>query len=185
MSDGPHRSLPLRKPWKNLAKRGDQHSYDATEVAEAATYALASDFKNEVKPYLVERLKAIFNGHDNSLQSPEIALQDIEDSKRLAAGSGIGMNLIAHSIEKINDGHFGEDAFHEALGAAIRSRGYANANAMEEHYVRESNQRRASHVKARIVDAISSFSDGYLGSFMANGGNRLRKKVDIDEGVLL
>lgn len=185
MSDGPHRSLPLRKPWKDLAKRGDQYSYDATEVAEAATYALASDFKNEVKPSLVECLKAIFNGRDNSLQSPEIALQDIEDSKRLAAGSVIGMNFIAHSIEKINDGHFGEDAFHEALGAAIRSRGYANANSMEEHYVRESNQRRASHVKARVVDAISSFSDSYLGSFVANGGNRLRKKVDIDEGVLL
>jgi len=185
MSDGPHRSLPLRKPWKELAKRGDQLSYDAAEVADAATYALASDFKNEVKASLVACLKAIFNGRDNSLMSPEIALQELEESKRLAAGSVIGMSFVAFSIEKIREGHFGEDAFLQAIGAAIRSRGYANAMAMEEHYVRESNLRRAGQVKARIVDAITKFSDSYLGSFVVNGGKRLRKKNEIDDGVLI
>ena len=48
MSDGPHRSLPMRKPWKDLAMRGDKAAYSASEVAEAATNALASDFKMEV-----------------------------------------------------------------------------------------------------------------------------------------
>lgn len=185
MSDGPHRSLPLRKPWKDLAQRGDQYGYDAEDVADAATYALASDFKHEVKASLVESLKAIFKGRDNSLQSPEIALQDLEDMKKLAAGSAIGMNFIAYSKEMLSDGIFGEDAFHEALGAAIRSRGYANAMAVEEHYVRKSNLRRATHVKARIVDAISKFSDSHLGAVVINGATRLRKKIDLDDGVRL
>lgn len=48
MSDGPHRSLPMRKPWRELAMRGDKAAYSASEVAEAATNALASDFKMEV-----------------------------------------------------------------------------------------------------------------------------------------
>jgi hypothetical protein len=87
MSDGPHRSLPLRKAWKELAKRGDQGTYDAEQVAEAAAGALASDFKNEIKWSLVDALKSIFTGRDNSLGLPEIALQELEDAKSLAAGS--------------------------------------------------------------------------------------------------
>ncbi len=64
MSDGPHRSLPMRKPWKELAKRGDQSTYDSEQVAEAATRALVSDFRNEVSWSLINDLKSIFGGLD-------------------------------------------------------------------------------------------------------------------------
>jgi hypothetical protein len=110
MSDGPHRSLPLRKAWKELAKRGDQGTYDTKQVAEAAAGALASDFKNEVKWSLVDVLKSIFTGRDNSLGLPEIALQELEEAKSLAAGSVFGTNAVAWSIELINEGRFGLDA---------------------------------------------------------------------------
>lgn len=46
--------------------RGDKAAYSASEVAEAATNALASDFKMEVSWELTQELKSIFSGRDNS-----------------------------------------------------------------------------------------------------------------------
>ncbi|WP_418648274.1 hypothetical protein ACNQFN_06160 [Thauera butanivorans] len=189
MSDGPHRSLPMRKPWKELAKRGDQRTYDVEEVAEAAAGALASDFKNEVKWSLIEALKSIFTGRDNSLRLPEIALQELEDAKALAAGSVFGMNAVAWSIELISDGRFGLDALHDAIGLAAKMRGFANIRSVEEHYLRESNQRRADHVSKRIYSAISGLSEGKLGSMLvapeSTGARRPKKRTHLDEGVPL
>lgn len=189
MSDGPHRSLPLRKAWKELAKRGDQGIYDAEQVAEAAAGALASDFKNEIKWSLVDALKSIFSGRDNSLGLPEIALQELEEAKSLAAGSVFGTNAVAWSIELINEGRFGLDAFHEAIGLAAKMRGFANVRQVEEHYLRESNQRRADHVSARLSSAISNFSEGRLGAMLvspeSDGARRSKKKTHLDEGVPL
>jgi hypothetical protein len=189
MSDGPHRSLPLRKAWKELAKRGDQGIYDAEQVAEAAAGALASDFRNEIKWSLVDALKSIFTGRDNSLGLPEIALQELDEVKSLAAGSVFGTNAVAWSIELINEGKFGLDAFHEAIGLAAKVRGFANVRQVEEHYLRESNQRRADHVSARLSSAISNFSEGRLGAMLvspkSDGVRRTKKKTHLDEGVPL
>lgn len=190
MSDGPHRSLPLRRPWKELAKRGDQDLYDAQQVADAATGALASDFKNEIKWSLVDALKSTFIGRNNSLMLPEIALQELESAKALAAGSVFGMNAIAWSIELINEDKFGMDAFHNAIGLAAKMRGFANVRSVEEHYLRKSNQRRADHVSKRLYDAISNLSERSLGSMLVTPeftGRRRRpsKKTHLDEGVPL
>ncbi|MBK9440986.1 MAG: hypothetical protein IPN53_06545 [Comamonadaceae bacterium] len=189
MSDGPHRSLPMRKPWRELAKCGDQGTYDAEQVIEAAAGALASDFKNEVKWSLIDALKSIFTGRDNSLGLPEIALQELEDAKVLAAGSVFGMNAVAWSIELITEGRFGLDAFYDAIGLAAKMRGFANVRSVEEHYLRESNQRRSENVSKRLHAAISSLSEGRLGSMLAGPElaktQRPKKKTHLDEGVSL
>lgn len=189
MSDGPHRSLPMRRPWKELAKRGDQLTYDSEQVAEAAAGALVSDFRNEVKWSLIDTMKSIFSGKDNSLKLPELALQELENAKALAAGSVFGRNVVAWGIELINEGRFGMDALYEAIGLAAKMRGFANARSVEEHFLRESDQRRASHVSNRLNSAIASLSESKLGAMLANPqtghAKSSRKKTDIDDGVPL
>ena len=189
MSDGPHRSLPMRKPWRELAKRGDQGTYDAEQVAEAAAGALACDFKNEVKWSLISALKSIFTGRDNSLGLTEISLQELENAKILAAGSVFGINAVAWSVELITEGRFGLDAFYEAIGLAAKERGFANVRSVEEHYLRESNQRRSDYVSKRLHAAISGLSEGRLGSMLvapdAAKTQRPKKKTHLDEGVPL
>jgi hypothetical protein len=189
MSDGPHRSLPLPKLWKELTKRADQQAYGLAEIAEAAANALAGDLKNEVKWALLDALKSIFIGRDNSLESPEIALQELEIAKKLAAGSVFGRNAVAFSIELINAGNFGLDAFYEAIGAAAKHRAFASIKSVEEHYVREASQKRATNVKARLQSAISGLSENRLGLLLAKRESAIsrstRKKTNIDEGVPL
>ncbi|NDP64637.1 hypothetical protein [Polaromonas sp.] len=189
MSDGPHRSLQMRKLWKVLAMRADQSAYAAEEVAEAVTNALIGDFKNEVKFSLLSALKAIFTGLNNSLESPEIALQELADAKSLAAGSVFGMNAVEWSIELIRNGKFGLDAFYDAVGLAAKMRGYANIRSAEEHYVRKSTLERAVHLKQRLTSAVSGLSEGLLGSILVGSefasAQRSRKKTHLDEGVQL
>jgi hypothetical protein len=189
MSDGPHRSLRMRKAWKELAKRGDQLTYDAEQVGEAASHALASDFRNEVSAPLVSALKDVFTGRDNSLGLREIALQQLEEAKALAAGSVFGMNAVAWSIELVNEGRRGKEALYEAVGLAAKERGFANTRSVEEHYLRKSNQRRADGVAARLQNAISGLSESKLGSMLVDpqpaAPRGPPKKMDVNDGVPL
>lgn len=186
MSDGPHRSLPMRRAWRKLAMRGDQDAYSTSDIAEAATNALARDFKMEVSWALTREVEAIFSGRDNSLMLPEIAFEQLNDANALAAGSVFGRNLLACSAELINEGRFGLDSFHEAIGLAAKMRGLANVRSVEEHYLRESNQQRAKHVSRRLLNAISGLSENQLGLNLLNpaiGVLRSRKMTGVDAGV--
>jgi hypothetical protein len=189
MSDGPHRSLQMRRAWKELAKRGDQRTYDSDQVAEAATHALASDFKNEVSATLVSALKNVFTRRDNSLGLPEIALQQLDEAKALAAGSVFGMNAVAWSIQLVHENRVDKDALYEAVGLAAKERGFANTRSVEEHYLRQSNQRRADGVSARLQSAISALSEGKLGSMLVDppptAARGPRKRTDLNDGVPL
>lgn len=189
MSDGPHRSLPMRKPWKELAKRGDQCIYDSVQVAEAATQALASDFKNEVSWSLINILKSIFEGLGNSLRLPEIAIQQLEEVRVSAAGSVFGRNAIEWSIQLVNEGRLEPNAVYEAIGLAAKQRGYANTRAIQEHVLRKTNQHRAEGVAARLHSAISGLSERELGTTLVDrqvtGVGRLKKRTSLDEGVPL
>ena len=40
MSDGPHRSLPMRRGWKHVAERGDKPAFTTEDIAEAIVPAL-------------------------------------------------------------------------------------------------------------------------------------------------
>ncbi len=189
MSDGPHRSLKLRKPWKELAKRADKDTYDASQIAEATKHAVASDFKMEVSWLLMEALKAVFTGCDNSLEIREIALTQLEDAKAFAAASVFGTNLVEWSIALIHEGKFGIEAFHEAVGLAAKDRCHANIRSIEEHYLRDSNERRAEHVSKRLQNAISTLSTTQLGlDLLGPEPVRIappRKMEGLDDGVWL
>jgi hypothetical protein len=173
--------------------RGDKDVYDDQQVVEAATEALASDFKKEVQWPLVMLIKSIFLSHDNSLLAPdpEVAIQELEAAKRLAASSVFGMNAIAWSIVLINEGRFGSAAFYDAIGLAAKERGGANVLQIEEHYVRKTDKSRASRVGKRIKDAIAGLSESRLGARLVAPRaldvrpSRSRKKTHLDEGVPL
>lgn len=189
MSDGPHRSLPMRRPWKELAKRGDQDVYDVVQVAEAATLALASDFKKEVSWSLINTLKSIFACDENSLGLPEIAVQQLEQARAEFAGSVFGRNAVEWSIQLVHEGRLEPNAVYEAIGLAAKERGYANTRAIQEHVLRKTNQLRAESVANRLESAISGLSEVELGTKLidrqTNRNGRLTKSISLDEGVPL
>lgn len=188
MSDGPHKSLKMPKAWKDLALRGDKKVYGAEEVRDVALYALSKDFKNEVSGLLLRALRDIFDGKNNSLLMREVALEALEAARRLAAGSVFGSSAVRWCEEYINTDAFGRDNFHEAIGCAVKERGYAGQKQVQEHYLREAGARRADGVAARIGQAIDNLDAGDLGRRIAGESERAaapRKMVEIDQGVPL
>lgn len=187
MSDGPHRSLPMRKAWKEVAKRADELAYDSDQVSEATQHAVTSDFRNEVSYPLLKALKNVFSGRDNSLGLPEISLHQLEDTKALAAGSVFGTSMVSWCIQLVHEGRLDMDAFHEAVGLAAKQRCFANTRSVEEHYERASNPKRARGVGARLSAAISELSERKLGSMLVDPqtpyGRRLGKRTDVNDGV--
>lgn len=188
MSDGPHKSLPMSRAWKKLAQRGDEKTYGADEVRDAAVYALSKDFKKEVSGKLLRALRNIFDGTDNSLLMPDVAMRALDDARHLAAGSVFGLAAVRWSEEFIQSGAFGRDNFHEAIGCAVQERGYAGQKQVQEHYLREDGARRADGVASRLGEAIDGLNARDVGRSFTGDGERAaapRKRADLDEGVAL
>ncbi|WP_312794474.1 hypothetical protein [Tianweitania sp.] len=188
MSDGPHRSLLMPRAWKEFARKGDATTYAEEEVRDAAVYALARDFANEVSGPLLRALRDIFDGVGNSLKMIDVASQAIEDAKHMAAGSVFGLAAVRWCEEFVLEGSFGRDRFHEAVGCAVKERGYAGQKQVQEHYLRKSGTRRSDGVAARIGSAINSLNSQEIGRSFSDDGERAkapRKSVGMDEGVRL
>lgn len=188
MSDGPHKTLPMRRAWKELSKRADKKAYDEADVREALPRALSNDWNNEVSYALISTLKNVFTGPDNSLRLPEIALQQLEAAKSLAAGSAFGTSAVAWSIQMVHEGRINETAMLEAVGNAALERAYGGFRQVEEHYYRESTKRRADGVRGRLENAAAGFTSNELGRQLINPGSRpaaLNKKRSVDDGVRL
>ena len=62
MSDGPHRTLNMRRPWKVLAERADSTAYSHADVVACLAPAVLSDWMGEVRPMAITTLVELVSG---------------------------------------------------------------------------------------------------------------------------
>lgn len=152
MSDGPHRSLPMRPGWKRVAERSDKQAYTSQEVSEAIALALERDCRQEISPSFLDAAWRIFSDPEPMLFAQRLSAQ--LEPLRQAAGSGIGRAVLEQAILVAEGGGTGRDGFVEAMKNALTDRAAKGARQVEEHYCRESTGSRAQRVRARIEDGI-------------------------------
>jgi hypothetical protein len=75
MSDGPHRSLPMRAGWKRTAEQADKPAYSAAEVSDAMCRAVEDDWRAEISDSCVRRLGQILGDQQLSLLDDKRAAQ--------------------------------------------------------------------------------------------------------------
>jgi hypothetical protein len=187
MSDGPHRSLPMRPAWRGLAARADNSNHTREEVADALARAVRSDFRNEVSPAHIGALRRIFDRNANSLGMPEIALAQLREAAPLASGSVFGQKLHEWATIAASDGRLTRDALHEAVGNAAIESTYAGIRQTSEHYVRQSTERRAMKVEGRMRHAATLLNSSNLGaSLLAPAGPKHSlRRAGLDDGVAI
>ena len=85
MSDGPHRSLPLRRAWKKVCEIADGRAHALEEVVERIPAALAADAKGEISEGLLRSLRRILTS-----EQPQLIDDTLNDAfgQRLLAGGG-------------------------------------------------------------------------------------------------
>ena len=187
MADGPHRSLNMRRAWKQLAERADQTSFEPEDVLVTLPAALEQDWRAEVPQSLCRKIQGVLNNSQGTLFAD--VLTRLESLRTHAIGLPLSDTLLDCTMMAINDGYSGEAALTEGARVALSCRAASGARQVEEHYFRKSTEHRATHVRQRIESAISQ-SDlvataRRVTTVDTQGPRATLRKTGIDDGVRL
>ncbi|MEC7763731.1 MAG: hypothetical protein VX874_17640 [Pseudomonadota bacterium] len=154
MSDGPHRSLPLKPHWRAVAERAAKDAWSAEDVAEALSRAAAIDFR-EVPVGALRRI--LDAGPIASLFStdPHVTIAEIDGARAGCRGSAIANAAIDGAIQAVQRGETGQAAYTRAVEYALHRDVSNHSRSIEEHYQREAGDRSARHMRDRLAEARS------------------------------
>ena len=186
MSDGPHRSLPMRPWWRRLAERADKSAFGADEVAEALVVALDAECRNELTPAFLHGLQRA--GAEPSLfgplQSPLLGDLSRQESSGLARRVLDSVAVLSPSeAEDLN-------CLARAFENAIRGEAPRYLRQIEEHYLRKSSERRSCRERERLSEALTradirALAERMVGPSSGHAKARIPKKSGLDDGVRL
>lgn len=171
MSDGPHRSLPLRRAWKKVCEIADGRAHALEEVVERIPAALAADASNEISASLLKTLRHILSPE----QLPLIDDAGVQVAAlRTHASSVMEIDLIESVGDALRDGKSGIEALQVGAEAVLEERGHAAKRSVVEHYLRKVPQARAAYVEQRVGEALQRAGDSLrdLALGLANGAIR-------------
>ncbi len=143
MSDGPHRSLPMRRHWKDLAQRAAKSAFAPEQVCEALPYAL----KRDILEAPIKDIRDIMGG--GSLFS-ELRIEQLEALREACRGSAPANLAIDCAIEAARNGLTGDAGAEAALRDALEDTTRSALRGMEEHYEREASSRSAGYLRTRL-----------------------------------
>jgi len=187
MSDGPHRSLKMRRGWKKVAEYADKGAFAHEEIGAAIASACLQDAREELPDAVARCVREVFGGQQDSLFREQKVLQ-LEALRRLTAGQGFGQVFLDCAIQVASTGPAGSDAAVEAAENALEIWGARHARQIEEHYCRESTTRRAANVRSRIEEANRGAGGAGLARQLlklddAHKGRASQRKSGLDDGV--
>ena len=187
MSDGPHRSLNMRRGWKRLSERADDRAFEPEEVREALPTALEQDWHAEIPQNLCRQIRTIMYDPQSSF-FPDQKVERLEALRDGRVVHPFGSVFLDCSIHEVTRGLTGEEAVRAAGAGALLDRATRGARQVEEHYRRKSTSNRALDVRGRIEDGISRSNFSALvarliGTENAEDSLTSGKRTGLDDGV--
>jgi len=188
MSDGPHKSLPMRRGWKRVAEWADKAAFEGSEVEEALISALQRDCEIEITNDFVTRLTDVCNGQAVSLFGNALGFE--LEALRPLAGPGIGRVVLEFAIRtsevSVSRGNIPLSAVVDALIDRLAR----NARQVEEHYCRKSTLPRADRVRRRIEksanrETLESLARDILRREAGRQDRPSARRAGLDDGVRL
>ena len=186
MSDGPHRSLPMRPWWRQLAERADKCAFDIEEVADAIVPTLELECFNELTPIFLQRLckLAAEPGLFGAAESPQFDRLSVQTNSGLARRVLDNVAMLSPVIGA------GSNLLQRALENAIQGEAQRYIRQIEEHYRRKSSASRAMRERDRLNEAlgcadISAVARKLLEPGSSRSVSRVPRKTGLDEGARL
>lgn len=186
MSDGPHRSLPLKKHWKRVAERAATPSYTLSEVAATLPNALLCDLREAPVSQVVD----ILFGRGQPSLFHENCVDELEALRGTCRGSTAGTTLIDCAIEAKTVGLGGAFAVNTVLINTLEALARGYSHSIEEHYHRKKPW-SVPNIRTRLKEARASVSFATLASEITSGNAAsiaklgVPKRRGIDEGPQL
>jgi hypothetical protein len=189
MSDGPHKSLRMRRGWKKFAARADKAIFEPDHVRDAVCPALEGDWNVEVAPHLAA-IQNVLGDSAPALPFKDLIVSDLEGLKRRNPGNSLWCAVIDGTIHAVLNGSAGPDALLAGATAALLDRGARGVCQVEEHWLRKTTERRTERMRARMMEGIAGAQIGelarrLLGLQSWNVTDRPAKHDGLDDGVRL
>lgn len=187
MSDGPHRSLPMRRHWRDLAERAAKAAYSADEVCKA----LPSTLKNDLREAPLEAVHDILGGGKQASLFQNEQIEQLEAIRKICRGSVVSNILIDCAVEAVGDGLTGDSAFLAALANTCEDHARGQFRSVEEHYQREASQHSARYVRDRLDAARRQCDFKTVASEIASSAKppreslRMPRHTGVDDGPAL
>jgi hypothetical protein len=189
MSDGPFKSLKMRKGWQDLGDRAANSNFDPAEICNALPAALKADFDEEVLPQLLADLRRVLANADQGSLFGDQGTAELVGLKREAAGRPLAALSVECAIQTMGEERTGEAALVEAVSNALAEWCARNARGIEEHALRENlDLERRHYIRHRIENAIcgTPFDDLARQLLRIDAAAPPRtppKQGDLDDGV--
>lgn len=188
MSDGPHRSLPMRRPWKSVAECADNVAFEVDEIREAILPAIENDCRREVRREFLDNLCGLCADQEAMLFKSD--MRAVLEGLRRTANAGLEQQVLDHAIHAAASGSNGRGVAETALARALRDRGASGIKQAEEHYLRKSSARRAHNVRERMERAVSNADIDMVARRLITGRQehsvpQMSKRQGLDDGVKL
>lgn len=149
MSDGPHRSLPMRPHWKIAAQWAANLAHSAEEVSGALAHALKKDI-------LEAPITAVRDIMTSDTLFPEMRIERLEELRARHPRSAAANSLIDCAIETAASGITGEAGAAVAVSSALEEMARPPVRSIDEHYQREAGARASRNVRTRLYAAVAN-----------------------------
>lgn len=187
MSDGPHRTLPMRRCWKRLAESADNLSFTGDEVVANFELALEEQCRSGLEPGFSERLASAIRTPSLfcALNTPAFAALD-----RRGESPFVG-RVLDHFAASFSPGDVSDGGkLRQAMEAATRDEASRYFRQIDEHYLREGSPGRARRVRRRLGEALEradfrAVADRVLGPSGPTRRSQGAKKSGLEDGVRL
>ncbi len=186
MSDGPHRSLPMRPAWKRVAQWADTEAFAQEEIREALLSAVEDDCRREIRPEFIAEIR-------RAVEEPSLFTDDSAaqlDALRQNAAAGLERRLLdcVCFVSESEAANF--ETIQAALAMAARRCAETRALQIEEHFVRRSTMPRARDMRGRLDATIdltnfTKFAGLFLSVDPRNRPAAPAKRTGLDDGVKL
>jgi hypothetical protein len=178
----------MRPGWKKAAEYADKDAFAPEDVRNSWAAACTDDWKVDVSDSLARSVCDVFGSQEMLFRDQKIS--DLEAIRRLSAGHGMAHLLIDCAIQQVNNAKSGPDAAVEAVANTLAVWGSRHARQIEEHFCRNSTQRRTSNVRSRLEEASSNVPQRALARQLLKLGEvtvprKAQKKTGVDDGVSL
>jgi len=188
MSDGPHRCLSMRKPWKDAAHAADSSAFSEKEVEDRVTQAIRHDWAMEVPASFMAALRECFGAGDQMSMIPP-TIEAAAALRHSVPGSAFVATLVDCAEDAAARGLVGDAALQNIACAALEDRAERSLRHMQEIYQRETNDGRARRVVGRISSplnqAVSKLSIDVVQSATRVRAMPIARSSGIDEGPRL
>lgn len=185
MIDGPHKSLPLKKHWKDFDLRADTKAYSLEERRQSLYVAVRKEFPESI---LTPVRNVLCKTKQGSLCIGD-TVEQIEAMREYLRGSAAGNLLIDCVIHELSKEQKGEKALQNALKTASEEVAHAHSRSIKEHHCQEEEDiKTLESLCKRIDETVQEADFDFIASELIqeheseNTLRKLSKRTGVDEG---